>query len=56
MGAPITATGFSGSGGLFAYAVGYDWSKGYMGRRREDECRILVKRVGKEECKPRARR
>lgn len=25
---PITATAFSSDGGIFAYAVGYDWSKG----------------------------
>lgn len=25
---PITATAFSASGSIFAYAVGYDWSKG----------------------------
>jgi mRNA export factor len=26
---PITATAFSADGSVFAYAVGYDWSKGY---------------------------
>lgn len=26
---PITATAFSATGSIFAYAVGYDWSKGY---------------------------
>jgi mRNA export factor len=25
---PITATAFNASGSIFAYAVGYDWSKG----------------------------
>lgn len=56
VGGPVTATGFSKTGGVFAYAVGYDWSQGYMRSKREDECRIVLKRVGEDECKPRARR
>lgn len=28
MNQPITATAFSADGNIFAYAVGYDWSKG----------------------------
>lgn len=56
IGGAITATGFSRNGGLFAYAVGYDWSRGYMGRREGEKCGVLVHMVGDEECKPRVRR
>lgn len=30
VGGPITATAFNASGNVFAYAISYDWSKGYQ--------------------------
>jgi hypothetical protein len=51
--AAITATGFNGDGGLFAYAVGYDWSKGYRGSFVGREDRVIVHVVG-DECAPKS--
>lgn len=50
----ITATGFNHDGSAFAYAIGYDWSKGYGGSQvgRKDLVRIHDVR---EECNPMAR-
>jgi mRNA export factor len=47
----ITATGFNGDGSLFAYAVGYDWSKGYAESKAGREDRVMLHVVGNE-CSP----
>lgn len=54
-GGSISATAFSGDGGVFAYAVSYDWSKGFGGSRAEVPNKVMLHDVGEEECKPRGR-
>ena len=48
----ITATGFNKDGSLFAYAAGYDWSKGFGGSKADREDRVMVHVVG-QDCNPR---
>lgn len=48
-GAAVTATGFSASGGLFAYAVGYDWCKGWSANTPNVARRLMVHRVTGED-------
>ncbi|KAF2169406.1 hypothetical protein M409DRAFT_52653 [Zasmidium cellare ATCC 36951] len=55
VGGAISATDFSRKGDVFAYAVGYDWSMGYMFNTPRYPCRIVLHPVGEEECKPRGR-
>lgn len=52
VGGTISATAFSGDGELFAYAVSYDWSKGYTGNRVDYPNKLMLHTVG-DECKPR---
>lgn len=49
--APITATAFNMDGTMFAYAVGYDWSKGYAYNRPEGVNKIMIHQTG-DDCKP----
>lgn len=44
-GAAVTATGFDSSGELFAYAVGYDWGRGWTGNTPGVVRRLMVHRV-----------
>jgi mRNA export factor len=57
VGGPITATDFDRSGNIFAYAVSYDWSKGYQGHTQAQQGgqkdRIMLHPVTGDECKPR---
>ncbi|KAI0152876.1 WD40 repeat-like protein [Xylariaceae sp. FL1272] len=53
VGGSITATTFNSSGTIFAYAVGYDWSKGYMGNNQTYPNKVVLHPVQGDECKPR---
>lgn len=46
---PITATAFSSDGNIFAYAVGYDWSKGAANNDRNNQKYILLHGVQQSE-------
>ncbi|KAH7125730.1 Poly(A)+ RNA export protein [Dendryphion nanum] len=52
-GGSITATGFSRNGDIFAYAVSYDWSKGYSGNTANYPIKIKLHPIVGDECKPR---
>ncbi|KAK5628882.1 hypothetical protein RRF57_004597 [Xylaria bambusicola] len=53
VGGSITATTFNSSGTIFAYAVGYDWSKGFMGNSPTYPNKVMLHPIQGEECKPR---
>ncbi|EMR64542.1 RNA export factor gle2 [Eutypa lata] len=53
VGGSITATTFNSSGNIFAYAVGYDWAKGFMGNNPQIPNKIMLHPIQGEECKPR---
>ena len=55
VGGAITATDFSKDGALFAYALGYDWSKGYAWNSPEIPSKVVLHEV-KDECQPRTRK
>lgn len=52
-GGSITATGFSKDGNIFAYAVSYDWSKGFSGNTQGYPIKIKLHQISGDECKPR---
>lgn len=52
-GASITATTFSGSGNIFAYAIGYDWSKGFASNNQNVPNKVMLHPIQGDECKPR---
>ncbi|KAI6347735.1 hypothetical protein MCOR25_010895 [Pyricularia grisea] len=45
----ITATSFSPDGRLFAYAVGYDWSRGFSHNHPEYPTKLMLHPVSEEE-------
>ncbi|KAI1478976.1 WD40 repeat-like protein [Daldinia eschscholtzii] len=51
-GNPITATGFNHDGTLYAYAQGYDWSKGCAANKQEIQTKLKLHAVKKEESTP----
>ncbi|KAI2638761.1 WD40 repeat-like protein [Hypomontagnella submonticulosa] len=53
VGGSITATTFNASGNIFAYAVGYDWSKGYMANSQNYPNKVMLHPIQGDECKPR---
>ncbi|KAF1350848.1 putative nuclear pore complex protein [Delphinella strobiligena] len=53
VGGTISATDFNRTGSIFAYAVSYDWSKGYAHNNPQYPNKIMLHPVGPEECKPR---
>jgi mRNA export factor len=53
VGGPIVSTGFNHDGRIFAYAVSYDWSKGYTGHTQSSVNKIMLHPVTGDECKPR---
>lgn len=53
VGGSITATTFNRDGNIFAYAVGYDWSKGYQGNNQSFPNKVMLHPVQGDECKPR---
>ena len=53
VGGTISSTGFSRQGNIFAYAVSYDWSKGYSSNMPGYPNKVMLHPVGVDECKPR---
>jgi mRNA export factor len=54
VGGSITSTAFNRDGTIFAYAVGYDWSKGYSYNTPQYPCKVMLHPVIGDECKERA--
>jgi mRNA export factor len=55
VGNPVTATAWNIAGDKLAYAVGYDWNKGFAFNQGQ-ESKIMVHKLGEVDCKPRPRR
>ena len=53
VGGTISATAFNASGTIFAYAVSYDWSKGFAGAVQGAPNKVMLHPVQVDECKPR---
>jgi mRNA export factor len=53
VGGSITATTFNKTGNIYAYAVGYDWSKGFQGNNPQYPNKVMLHPVAADECKPR---
>ncbi|KAL8946857.1 MAG: hypothetical protein Q9222_006799 [Ikaeria aurantiellina] len=53
VGGSISATDFSRQGNIFAYAVSYDWSKGFGGNTPGMTNKVMLHAVQGDECKPR---
>lgn len=53
VGGSITSTAFNRNGNIFAYAVSYDWSKGYAHNTPNYPNKIMLHPVLPDECKPR---
>lgn len=53
VGGSLTATDFNRTGNIFAYAVSYDWSKGYSFNNPQYPTKIMLHPVQGDECKPR---
>ncbi|VUC27523.1 unnamed protein product [Clonostachys rosea] len=53
VGGSITATTFNKNGSIFAYAVSYDWSKGYQHNTQNYPIKVMLHPVNGDECKPR---
>jgi len=51
-GGPISATAFNNNGTIFAYAVSYDWSKGYAVNTPQTVNKIMLHPVIDDEVKP----
>ena len=47
------ATAFNKTGTIFAYAVSYDWSKGYQHNNQQQPIKVMLHPVNGDECKPR---
>ncbi|KFY81590.1 hypothetical protein V500_11270 [Pseudogymnoascus sp. VKM F-4518 (FW-2643)] len=52
-GGSITSTGFNHTGTVFAYAVSYDWSKGYSQNTPQYPNKVMMHQIVNDECKPR---
>ncbi|KAI1469526.1 WD40-repeat-containing domain protein [Daldinia caldariorum] len=52
IGNSVTTTRFNHDGTLFAYALGYDWSKGCAANKQEIETKLKLHRVTKKESTP----
>ncbi|KAI8326501.1 WD40 repeat-like protein [Martensiomyces pterosporus] len=55
VGGPILSTAFNGDGKILAYAIGYDWSKGYQHNTDSVKNTILLHAVAEDDVKPRAK-
>lgn len=53
VGGSITATTFNKTGSIFAYAISYDWSKGYQHNTQNYPIKVMLHPVNNDECKPR---
>ncbi|KAH7097429.1 polyA+ RNA export [Auriculariales sp. MPI-PUGE-AT-0066] len=56
LGGPIAATSFNRDGSILAYAISYDWSKGYGAMKPDYINKIKLHAVKEDEVKPRPRR
>jgi len=52
-GGSIPATDFNFDGTIFAYAVSYDWSKGYASNTPQYPNKVMMHGIVGDECKPR---
>ncbi|KAI9806199.1 MAG: RNA export factor gle2 [Sarcosagium campestre] len=52
-GGTISSTDFNRSGTIFAYAVSYDWSKGYSNNTQNYPNKVMLHAIVGDECKPR---
>lgn len=52
----ITASCFNKNGTIFAYALSYDWSQGYMGNRPDYPTQIKLHGIKEDEVKPKKKR
>lgn len=52
---PVVATAFNRTGFIYAYAVSYDWAKGYSGMTPNHPNKIMLHAVKEEEVKKRAK-
>ncbi|KAI9867319.1 MAG: RNA export factor gle2 [Trichoglossum hirsutum] len=53
VGGTISSTAFNRNGSIFAYAVSYDWSKGFSANTPNYTTKVMLHPVGNDECKPR---
>lgn len=53
VGGTLSATDFNRTGSIFAYAVSYDWSKGYQHNTQNYPNKIMLHPIIGDECKPR---
>ncbi|PSS27381.1 hypothetical protein M430DRAFT_38162 [Amorphotheca resinae ATCC 22711] len=53
VGGTISASAFNRDGTIFAYAVSYDWSKGYAANNPQYPNKVMMHPVNGDECKPR---
>ncbi|ORX34874.1 hypothetical protein BCR36DRAFT_588545 [Piromyces finnis] len=49
---PITATSFNKNGSIFAYALGYDWSKGHEHNNQNMKTQVFLHATKDEDVKP----
>ncbi|ODV89109.1 hypothetical protein CANCADRAFT_3745 [Tortispora caseinolytica NRRL Y-17796] len=56
LGAPVVASAFNSKGTIFAYAISYDWSKGYQFNRQDYPKTVRLHMVKDEDIKPRPRK
>ncbi|KAJ3003101.1 hypothetical protein HKX48_001951 [Thoreauomyces humboldtii] len=54
VGGPVTASAFNGDGSIFAYAIGYDWSKGHEHAKPGSKLQICLKGVDPSDIKPKS--
>ncbi|TQS37065.1 hypothetical protein Golomagni_02472 [Golovinomyces magnicellulatus] len=53
VGGTISATAFDRTGSIFAYAVSYDWSKGYSANTPQYPNKVMMHPLQQDECKQR---
>jgi mRNA export factor len=53
VGGAIVSTSFNRTGNIFAYAVSYDWSKGFAAHTANYPNKIMLHPIQGDECKPR---
>jgi mRNA export factor len=53
VGGSIVATTFNKTGSIFAYAISYDWSKGFQHHTPQYPIKVMLHPVDNDECKPR---
>lgn len=53
VGGTISTTAFNRNGSIFAYAVSYDWSKGFQGNTQGHPNKVMLHPVKDDEAKPR---